>query len=186
MKICTCCNETKPLEEFFTRKVRGNRYPETRCKKCSTAIRKAKKKESGWYELTKPQRSEESRLRHKKYRRDPDKLPMVIVRDCKGSDRKKGLENDLDELFVRSKIANGCSYCGETDVRMTLDRIDNSIGHIKSNVVCACMRCNLVRGSMPIEAWKVVSEAMRSARVKGLFGDWQGKNIDYKARNSAL
>jgi len=56
---------------------------------------------------------------------------------------------------------------------MTLDRKDNDVGHVKDNVVPACVRCNYTRGDMPFDAWLVVAAGMRQAREKGLFGDWR-------------
>jgi hypothetical protein len=100
---------------------------------------------------------------------------MVICIDCRSSDKKKGRENDLDVDFVHAAISEGCSYCGDTDSRMTLDRIDNDFGHTKNNVVSACLRCNLTRGSMPFAAWAIIAPKMREARLAGLFGDWTPK-----------
>jgi hypothetical protein len=55
---------------------------------------------------------------------------------------------------------------------MTIDRIDNEIGHTLSNVVPACIRCNYVRRDMPHEAWLCLVEGMREAVFRGLFGSW--------------
>jgi hypothetical protein len=57
---------------------------------------------------------------------------------------------------------------------MTLDRVDNSIGHIKSNVVPACTRCNYTRRDMPYEAWLLIAKSMRKAREAGMFDNWTG------------
>jgi len=98
-----------------------------------------------------------------------------IYEDARRSDRKRDLENDLTKAFIREQIEKGCSYCGEESIRMTLDRIDNSIGHLQSNCVPACIRCNCTRRHMPYEAWLIVAPAMREARLAGLFGDWTGR-----------
>jgi len=97
-----------------------------------------------------------------------------IFVDCRVSDRKKGRDNDLDLEFVRKIIAQPCAYCGETEIRISLDRIDNALGHTKANVIQACERCNYFRRDMPYDAWLVIARAMRRARKKGLFGDWTG------------
>lgn len=99
---------------------------------------------------------------------------VAILRDSKKSDRKKGLDNDLDLAFIESLIENPCFYCGETLLRMTLDRRDNSLGHLKSNVEAACLRCNYVRGAMPYEAWLYLVPGIRQAREAGAFGEWVG------------
>jgi hypothetical protein len=98
-----------------------------------------------------------------------------ILTDSKRSDRKRGYKNDLDKTFIESLIGMGCSYCGDDKIRITLDRIDNSKGHTKDNVVPACIRCNYVRRHMPYAAWLILAPAMRRARKLGQFGDWIGR-----------
>lgn len=111
----------------------------------------------------------------KENRKNPAKLSQTILKDSKGSDRKHNRENDLTKEFIASVVKNGCSYCGETELRMTVDRIDNSLGHLQSNVVAACVRCNLARGDMPYQAWLCLIPGIKEAREKGLFGIWQGR-----------
>lgn len=77
----------------------------------------------------------------------------AIVADCKKADKLHGRgSNDLTAEFVRSKIAMGCVYCGATEMRITLDRIDNALARNQSNIVPCCIRCNYTRGSMPYAA----------------------------------
>lgn len=98
----------------------------------------------------------------------------AILYDSRQTDKKFGRSNDLEKDFICEMIRYPCSYCGETELRMTLDRIDNSLGHVKSNVVPACIRCNYARGNMPYEAWMYLTSGMRSARLAGAFGNWIG------------
>jgi len=98
----------------------------------------------------------------------------TILNDSRKADRKRGRVNDLDLAFVQEAVAEACRYCGETTIRMTLDRIDNTLGHMKANVVPACERCNFARRDMPYAAWLLVAEALRKAREQGLFGRWTG------------
>jgi len=99
----------------------------------------------------------------------------VIWKDTRAADLKRNRQNDLTKDFIAEQIAKGCSYCGEKDLRMTLDRIDNTLGHLQTNVVPACIRCNYVRKNMPYKAWLVVAQAMKQAREHGLFGNWTGR-----------
>jgi hypothetical protein len=103
------------------------------------------------------------------------RIAYTIVSDSRASDRRCFKENDIDELFVSNLIANGCVYCGDKDSRMSVDRIDNSIGHIKSNVTSSCLRCNYLRRDMPFQAWLCIAPSIREAREKGLFGKWEGR-----------
>lgn len=98
-----------------------------------------------------------------------------ILIDSRQSDRRKGLANDLTRGFIQALITSGCVYCGETQIRMTLDRIDNDKGHTQDNVVPACIRCNYTRKDMPYEAWLRVARGMREAREAGLFNGWTGR-----------
>lgn len=59
-------------------------------------------------------------------------------------DRKRGLENDLTREFVLEECKKPCIYCGDTK-RIGLDRIDNTKGHTKDNVVPCCYECNCAR-----------------------------------------
>jgi hypothetical protein len=113
--------------------------------------------------------------RRKVARQDPATRHRWIVQDSRKSDRKHGFKNDLTLEFVSSLIKHGCSYCGETELKMTLDRVDNSIGHLQSNVVPACIRCNFMRRDMPYAAWYELMPTLREIRQKGLFGDWTGR-----------
>lgn len=110
------------------------------------------------------------------YRRDNPHVS--IYRDSRRSDREAGLgDNDLDPIFVEEAIRSGCSYCGEVSLRMTLDRIDNDRSHTKTNVNPSCIRCNLLRGSMPYVAWLHLVPAVREARELGLFDEWRSRRF---------
>lgn len=117
-------------------------------------------------------------------KRRKEKPHIYIVEDCKKADRKHRSEkNDLDPDFVEKLIANGCGYCGETKIKMTLDRIDNTLSHNKNNVLPACYRCNLTRGSMPFEAWMHIVPSIKTARELGLFGSWRTQVISATSKN---
>jgi hypothetical protein len=90
------------------------------------------------------------------------------------SDRERHLACDLTKSETIELLSRQCSYCGETKLTMSLDRIDNALGHTRANVIPACVRCNFVRKDMPYEAWLTLAPAMRAAREAGLFGDWTG------------
>ena len=65
-----------------------------------------------------------------------------------------------------SRLASGkanCHYCGkppnkshrkcDTFLYNGLDRVDNSIGYIASNVVPCCYICNKMKGELPVEVF---------------------------------
>ena len=88
------------------------------------------------------------------------------------SDKRKGRPHDLDVEVIREMIANGCTYCGDESSKMTVDRIDNSLGHTKDNVVPACLRCNWIRRDMPYSVWMLIAPAIREARLSGALDGW--------------
>ena len=115
-----------------------------------------------------------SSIRAKAKSRRRENVASAVLLDARRSDRKRGRSNNLDLLFVQELLSHPCAYCGETSLRMTLDRVDNGLGHLKENVVQACERCNYARRDMPFAAWEVVASAMATARERNLFGTWTG------------
>lgn len=173
-KTCSRCGLSKPISDFYPTYQYGKHYRRTRCKQCDNILRTQRPKSIP----TATQKEEWARrdaARQRRDRRDPRHDAKFIHKDSLKSDRKLQRENDLTREFIAAEIAKGCCYCGETELRMTLDRVDNDRGHTRDNVVPACIRCNYVRRNMPYEAWLVISTAMQEARQRGLFGDWTGR-----------
>ncbi len=170
-KLCTKCKVDKPKEDFPNRTSGGKTYLHSFCRICKNAERK---------KYAKNEPPEYSRNYQRARRLDPAKRPYHILIDSRKNDKKKGFENDLDLEFITSAIEKPCAYCGEGAILKSLDRIDNLLGHLKTNVVVSCKRCNLTRGNMPYEAWLCVAEGMRVARERRLFGEWDGKRLQGK------
>ena len=171
VRLCTTCGVVKPLAEMMPTRTRsGKTYFRGRCRGCDNERRRvrAEKNPRDTYFQSRTARLSEMRARG-------EQVDFFILEDSRRSDRKASLQNDLDREFIREAIKDGCFYCGETELRMTLDRIDNERGHTKDNVVSACIRCNYTRKDMPYAAWLVVAEGMKVARENGLFRDWTGR-----------
>ena len=153
IRKCKTCSKDKLLDEFHktTTGYRGS------CRVCYNQTVGAK-----------------ANLKMKNRRKDPNRFAFFIVKDSKFADKKEGFESDLDESFVSHLIKNGCSYCGEKEIRLSVDRIDNSKGHTKDNVISSCVRCNFIRNDMPYEAWLILVPSVRLARESGLFENWTG------------
>ncbi len=109
---------------------------------------------------------------------NPEDYAIFIVHDSRRNDKKRGRNNDLTLEAVRSLFTETpeCSYCHSDDIKLTLDRVNNSQGHTLNNVVVACMRCNLLRGNMPYKAWISIVPAIVATLEKGLFGSWMPFN----------
>lgn len=126
--------------------------------------------------------NERTRRKKREERAANIRVERFIYDDSRKSDKLAGRGNDLTKEDIVRLVADGCRYCGETSLRMTLDRQDNAIGHFLSNVVPSCVRCNLTRGNMPYKAWLIVAKAMREARESGAFEGWTGPRVGAKQR----
>jgi hypothetical protein len=165
-RICRECNSEKKITSFKVFRKNQRRLM------CNTCYRKQDLKNN-------PERvakeNKKIKQKEKEQRHLGINIEKWILEDSRKSDKKKNMENDLSKEFIEDQIANGCYYCGEMNLRMTLDRIDNTKGHLQANVKPACIRCNYARGAMPYEAWLLIIDGMRKARELGLFGNWNGK-----------
>lgn len=158
-KKCGKCKAEKLVKsEFYTRSVRGKRYPSSYCKVCHS-------------------KSSTERMCAK--RKLKSRRAFFVVKDCRIRDSSFGATNDLDEDFVSALIENGCAYCGAShqDFQIGLDRIDNSKVHMASNVVPCCTDCNLTRGNMPHTAWLLLAAGMKKARSEGLLIGWSARIV---------
>lgn len=106
-----------------------------------------------------------------------ESLSRVVHKDLRIRDRRKQRDNNLTIQHVMDLISKSCTYCGNDKMRMTLDRIDNTKGHLIANVVPSCVRCNSIRMAMPYEAWLRIIPAVRAAFEEGLFGEWKNEFI---------
>lgn len=65
----------------------------------------------------------------------------------RSTDKHKGRSNDLTlEWYKRNIYNKECIYCGSKK-NVGCDRIDNTKGHLQSNCVPCCARCNLTRAN---------------------------------------
>jgi len=76
---------------------------------------------------------------------------------------------DLTAEEILALILQPCVYCGTTTENRGLDRIDNSLPHIKGNIQTACGGCNIMRGDrFTVEEMKVIGKTI--AEVKAARG----------------
>ena len=173
---CNLCGLCEPEVSFELRRVNGKMYKRHACRGC---IRKYKKQ---YPTVT----SEEARKRQKLKQKAVSSFlrgvkshtARFVFSSSRASDKRLNRENDLTLDFVEKLLGpNECMYCGDTEVKVTLDRIDNSLGHLKSNVNPACVRCNGIRGNMPYDAWVELVPKIREIREKGMLDGWIGRSF---------
>lgn len=66
------------------------------------------------------------------------------------TDEKKGLVCDLDADYVMSmfvKQGGKCAYTGNKCDTLSIERIDNNLGHVKGNIILVDVRLNVMRGA---------------------------------------
>lgn len=88
---------------------------------------------------------------------------MVIA--YRHKDKIRGYKCDIDTDWVINNIINKeCIYCGDTH-KIGCDRIDNTKGHTKDNVVPCCYECNVARGdNFTFEEMKIIGQAIRKVK----------------------
>lgn len=165
---CKMCKKSEPDVEFAIRKEGNRYYRRFLCRECEVEYRKKYPHKT----RTLAPNREEKALRESVRRASKENRASYILRDSSKSDRRRILENDLDLAFIEMLIMRPCAYCGNVNGKITLDRIDNSLGHLKSNVVQACSNCNYFRGDMPFAAWKLLIPSLKKARKLGLLNEW--------------
>ena len=73
----------------------------------------------------------------------------------------------MAHLFKMSEWQSGAGdrwYCGDTE-DIGLDRIDNTKGHTKDNVVPCCYICNTTRGSnFTYEEMKIIGKTIKEIK----------------------
>ena len=81
---------------------------------------------------------------------------------------RKGKEWNLTEEEYTNLVNQNCKYCGmknDTEAGVGLDRLDNSKGYLKDNVVSCCIDCNYVRGNrFSPEEMKLIGEVIREIK----------------------
>ena len=167
--ICNGCGLGEPEIRFRLRRMNGKTYRKHLCTKCEGEYKEKYRSLD-----VRARENKRSAERQKSNRLLPRSRGRFILYDSRKSDKNNGRENDLDYNFIVTEIEKGCKYCGQSEGVMTLDRVDNSVGHLKSNVEPACMRCNYIRKDMPYEAWKIIVPSIKEARESGAFGNWDG------------
>lgn len=132
-KVCTKCKETKSINDFHSPK-------SSWCKKCfNEHISEWDKTQEGRYS------------RYKRQVRARNKRGAIGHNALVAKKKTRVLSFDLtfDEFVTYWK--QPCFYCGGDVETIGLDRVDNSLGYTKGNVVSCCHVCNWMKRDMSRE-----------------------------------
>jgi hypothetical protein len=148
LRRCYICDATHPAtDEFFPRDKNRKLGLGYQCRPCARAKLAArdKKKKNRWLNASPEKKVMLKRTQQKHLDGGGWRTHRVV--SYRMFDKKKGFTCDLTAGWFREHIQyKSCHYCHRTDVRMGCDRIDNSKGHTKANVVPCCKDCNFARG----------------------------------------
>jgi hypothetical protein len=80
------------------------------------------------------------------YGKSSKRMRVLYIQSAK----KRGLAFDISQELFNELIKKDCFYCGQSAIfqRNGLDRIDNTGGYIKENVVPCCFVCNQMKGKL--------------------------------------
>lgn len=169
LKICSCCKEEKDIKMFSKDKKRSDGYY-VYCKPC-VKIKSAKrylenkdkinKQTKAWKENNKEYYLAQQREYHKKYSQSiPGKY-----REYKKGAFDRNYKWAITRKEFESFWQKPCYYCGTEIETIGLDRINNDLGYIKSNLVPCCSVCNRAKDTMTAEEYiehcRRVSNIMR-------------------------
>ena len=72
---------------------------------------------------------------------------------------------DIDiDWMIENIINKPCYYCGDIH-KIGCDRIDNSKGHTKDNVVPCCFECNCARNNnFTVDEMKIIGQAIKKVK----------------------
>lgn len=160
LKSCNTCREknNRKNRERYHNNGGKERWRATR-KAYDIAHREQKRESSVRYYNS---HKEIEAARHLKYVNENPHIPRLIsiVSHSKRSDvryNRLDLNHFIDRIFVEQLMVEQkmkCIYC-DVDMKldcdklaselMSIERVDNEIGHTKANCVLACYKCNLTR-----------------------------------------
>lgn len=84
-----------------------------------------------------------------------------MLSSYKNQDLKRNREFNLDRKFLLEIIQKECVYCSSKN-KIGVDRMDNNIGHLKSNCVPCCYRCNITRSdNFSFEEMKIIGRTIK-------------------------
>jgi hypothetical protein len=77
-------------------------------------------------------------------RRKYIKTPKGRLNSIKASAKTRKIEFNISDELALEILNNNCYYCGDKIV-VGIDRLDNSLGYLETNIVACCEMCNYMK-----------------------------------------
>lgn len=142
-KICKICKIEKSCDDFHKMK-KGLMGVRSTCKEC----RKEEKKEYLKRDYV-IEKNKKYYLEHKKEIRDRCNKHRFTLNgqyhEYKKNAKRRKKDFNLSEEDCKPFFNGVCYYCGEEYNGLGIDRIDNEIGYVLTNLVPCCYRCNIMK-----------------------------------------
>lgn len=144
---CIKCKEIKPLttDNFYKEKSRPLGFGYT-CKPCETIKARTKPSYGRLKFFTREQQDNRNTWQRAYYKTVKGRA-VQLLKAYQRIDKKQNRRFNLDQPFLIDLFSKPCIYCGDSDSPIGADRVDNEIGHVKTNIVPACGICNIMRGN---------------------------------------
>lgn len=160
-RICNRCDQELPATaDIFLRDASRPLGLAYECKECHRARKKGRdRRKERWGNLTPDQRILRA-ARMKRWNQTQRGRATFLRKAYQRIDAC-----DLSSVEILEMIEHPCCYCGTTSHNRGLDRIDNSMPHIKGNVQTACTDCNIMRGDrFTVDEMKLIGVVVAEIR----------------------
>lgn len=156
-KVCACCKKEKEIIKFSKDSKRSDGYY-VYCKDCvkeKNRQRYLKNKESinqrnkAWKKANRGQYLAQQR----EYNRAYHKTIPGKYREYKQSAFRRNYTWALSKEAFAQYWQVPCYYCGDEIDTIGIDRINNDLGYIESNIVSCCSVCNRAKDTMSKEQY---------------------------------
>jgi hypothetical protein len=137
MKVCTTCGESKPLDEFYRKKLRSGRYGKTAvCRPCALAKNRA---------YNAANREAISANKRAYYAENRDRILAHRKANSQAISAQKAAARRLQKYGLTPAAYeslqaeyDGCAICGRADEGLVIDHCHDA-GHVRGLL---CNKCN--------------------------------------------
>lgn len=149
-KQCLECGQVKPVRKFCGDSRTTDGYSAV-CRKCRGMPESSRR--SADTRSPSERRSQMNLRKRDVYHKTSDSSMARRYQTYRYSAMQRGYEFDLTLSQFSSFWKRPCHYCGSDVATVGLDRVDNEVGYVISNVVSCCPRCNRMKLDMSMQTW---------------------------------